>query len=285
MKIKLYVPLAIAALALSACGGDAPGQAGPSPTALANEENDQETPSADPRPATSDQSNTEFFDFENLEMTTEDDFVFISSMGAKGTLELVSSDDPRVADLEHYFIERAALDGTGLFGNEISKDWQYLVAEVDNLEGVDDVDMASVTLFDTDMTAFTFTNAYWHVEDSMLLGHIGMGLAAGVDPESKNTSEAYKNLEVSPEEFEKVQELAIEVQDALTISIGPEEQATSVLAMPAEDLVLSYELELVEVAAHGDFDQALAYNLPMDEYEKWLADYPNEYGQDGDVYQ
>lgn len=88
MKIKLYVPLAIAALALSACGGDAPGQAGPSPTALANEENDQETPSADPRPATSDQSNTEFFDFENLEMTTEDDFVSSAAWGQRAPWSL-----------------------------------------------------------------------------------------------------------------------------------------------------------------------------------------------------
>ena len=50
--------------------------------------------------------------------------------------------------------------------------------------------------------------------------------------------------------------------------------------MPAEDLVPPHELELVEVAAHGDFDQALAYNLSMDVYEKWLDEYPNEYGQD-----
>jgi len=222
MKIKLYVSLAIAALALSACGSDAPGQAGASPTAIANDGNDHETPSASSQPATCDQS-TEFFDFENLEVTTEDNFVFISSMGAKGTLELVSTDDPRISDLEHYFIERAALDGMGLFGNEISKDWEYLVAEVDNLEGVADVDMTSVTLFDSDMTALTFTNAYSHVEDSMLLGDIGMGFATSVDPASRNTWEEYKNLEVSPEEFWNVRDLASELQDALTLSVGPEE--------------------------------------------------------------
>lgn len=276
MKIRSYILLATVVLALSACGTDDPGQAGSAPTAIATEDTEHQPPSADSQSAPSDLSSIDSIDFENLEMTTDDELVFISSMGAKGTLEFVGDDDPRVADLENYFTSRAAVNGTGLFAEDISGNWEYLVAEVDNLAGLENVNMSSVTLFDSDMTTYTFTNAYSHVQDSNLIGDIGHGFALGVDPENPSTSEEFKNLEVSPEEFWNVRDLSGEAGDAVTQSIGPQEQATFVLVMLADDIELPHELEMVEVATYGDLTHAPAYNLPMDEYEEWLAEYENE---------
>src|SRR5699024_6037750 len=204
-------------------------------------------------------------------MTTDDDYVFITSMGTKGNLEYVDSADQRVTQLNDCLVDIAGIDADDVLANETAESWEYLVVDVDNTAGVEDVDMAQVIFWDTEGSTYTFTNAFGIIGESLALGHV---------------STDFFHLgehSITFDEYDQIQNIGYDVQEQLPQSAAPQETTTFILAMPTDDVELPHDLEMVTVSAHGDFDEVYAYNITMDEYEEMLTQ--EEHGVDWEVYE
>lgn len=274
-RIQIVSTIGVAGLILVACGSDDAGQADINPRIVAVDEAPDQQAEQDTQADTPSDAGTHPLDDESLHMTTEDDYVFITTMGAKGTLEFVEGDDPRVADLDNFLEQMAGIDAPDIFDNETADSWKYLVADVDNFGGFEDVDMRQVTLYDAQGATYTFTNAYRIIDESLALEQVAMDFFVH---EESLYDEPYS---ITFDEYEEIRAFGYAVQDELPRSVTEQETGTFVLAMPADDVELPHDLDMVTVAAHGEFDEVYAYNVPMSEYEGWLPD--EEYGMDWEM--
>lgn len=275
-RIYILISTGILALSLTSCGTENLGEAGEEPTVIATEENSEQGSAFESQTTTPEEDSVHPLDDENRKMTIEDDYVFITTLGARGSLEFVDSDDPRVTDLDSFLATTAGIDAPDIFANDTADSWKYLVADVDNLAGFEDADMHQVILYDSQGSTYTFTNAFRIIDASLALDQVGTDFFMGEESLYNEPSS------ITFDEYDEIQTLGYDVQEHLPRSIPAQETGTFILAMPTDDVALPYEIDMVTVAAHGDFDEVYAYNVPMDEYEEWLVD--DEYGVDWDVY-
>lgn len=275
-RIDILIPAGILVLSLTSCGDEGAGQIEEGSTSIAIDEYSEQR--ADPKTQMEAPGSNDIhpLDDENRKMTTEDDYVFITTLGAKGSLEFVDSDDQRVTDLDSFLVTTAGIDAPDIFANDTADSWEYLVADVDNLAGFEDANMHQVILYDSQGSTYTFTNAFRVIDASLALDQVGTDFFMG---EESLYLEPYS---ITFDEYDAIQTLGYEVQEHLPQSIPAQETGTFILAMPTDDIALPHEIDMVTVAAHGDFDEVYAYNVSMSEYEEWLVD--DEYGVDWDIY-
>lgn len=185
---------------------------------------------------------------EDIKPNIKQDFEFISSHGAKGSLEFVTGKDPRVAKIEKF---RKASGG---FHTE------YLIAEVDNREGTEVANMLQVDIYDPEGLSYTYRKASDLISEWR-----------PYTPDGDTYMKAGGTEKLTDDEYTKLEKQAVALDEELTWAIDPLEKSTFILAMPIEAKGMPTELTGVSVSAHGMFDTVSAYNPLASEWKEWNA--------------
>lgn len=244
-KLILTTTALLACVALAGCsaGGNAP-----EPSKAA-----ESTPAAaQPTPGkgniASDGTDFTTITPEDLKLTTDKEYEFITGYNTTGTLEFVPSTDPRVKDIESYLQE-----ATGYHR-------EYLIAEVDNRKGTDVANMFAVTTYDADGMSYEFKKAYDLIEDARPVWNI-----------DDTYTTALGDKELTEKEYKELDSRGSELAEAQTWAIDPLEKNTFILAMEIDKGAFPKEITGVSVMAHGMFDEVPAHNRLVSEYREWKA--------------
>lgn len=183
---------------------------------------------------------------EDLKYTMDDEYLFISSANAEGSIKFVESDDPRVADIDKY------LKMTG------TKEAMYLEVEVDNRKGTEVANMYEVTFYDPEGVGYRFEKA--------------MNLVDLYSPVENSdgtywTGDGFKELTKS--EYSTLKQMSVSMDKELTWALDPMEKGTFILVAPHDGVPTPTEFEGVQVMAHGVFDEVRAYDVLASEYKEW----------------
>lgn len=185
---------------------------------------------------------------EDLKLTTEKDYGFISSAGTTGDIEFVKKTDPRVKELEDY---RKATHGYEV---------EYLIAEVDNREGSEVANMYGVNLYDPEGMKYEFTK----LDD----------IISDWEPTTDYETDKYylaDGTELSSKEWYKLSSEGVDLSNSQKWAIDPDEKGTFILAVPVAEGIFPIEIERIAVMAHGIFDEVPAHNRLVSEYREWKA--------------
>lgn len=185
---------------------------------------------------------------EDLKLTTDKQYDFLTSNNTSGSIEFVPNSDPRVKDIEKYL-----QDATGYHR-------EYLVAEVDNRKGTEVANMYSVTIYDEDGASYEFRKAYDLIEDAKPVWNI-----------DDTYTTAFGDKELTEAEYRALTDRGSKLSEKQTWAIDPLEKNTFILAMEIDKGALPKEITGVSVMAHGGFDEVQAKNPLISEYREWMA--------------
>lgn len=185
---------------------------------------------------------------EDLKLTTDKKYDFLTSNNTSGSIEFVPNSDPRVKDIEKYL-----QDATGYHR-------EYLVAEVDNRKGTEVANMYSVTIYDEDGASYEFRKAYDLIEDAKPVWNI-----------DDTYTTAFGDKELTEAEYRALSDRGSKLSEKQTWAIDPLEKNTFILAMEIDKGALPKEITGVSVMAHGGFDKVSAKNPLISEYREWMA--------------
>lgn len=232
---KLLPVIAVLAIGLTACGGaNEPASEQPAATPSPSEEVEQVPGKGN---IASDGTDFTTLTDEDLKLTTDKTYEFLSSTNATGEVTFLSNDSPEVKEVEDYLNEA------------IGYHREYLKVDVDNSEGSEIVLIPEVTVEGTDELEYTFQKINTVLDDSEPVLN---------SDDSYTTADGMKELTAA--EYESLTERGRELGKKQRWDVKPGGKATLLFAMEIDEGALPGELYTVSLPVHGVFETVMAKN-------------------------
>ncbi|TDU27116.1 hypothetical protein [Arthrobacter sp. JUb115] len=184
----------------------------------------------------------------DLKLTTDMDYEFLSSKGARGTVTFIDATDPKAAEVEA-FLKKA-----------VGYHREYLKVRVDNSEGTDVVSIPEVTVEGADELEYPFLSMNSTLSEAIPVMNSDY---------SYTTADGMKEL--TEAEYEQLTEEGYALDEKQRFNIKPGGKGTLLFAMEIDEGALPKDIATVSVPVHGIFEEVMAKNGLVSEYKEWKA--------------
>lgn len=185
---------------------------------------------------------------DDLKLTTDKEYAFVSSKGAEGKVTFVDATDPDAAKIEKY-LQKA-----------IGYHREYLKVRVDNTQGSEVVSIPEVTVEGSDELEYPFVSMNSTISDAIPVMN---------DDYSYTTADGLKEL--TEAEYDKIRDEGYALEEKQRVNIKPGGQGTLLFAIEIDKGAMPKDIATIAVPVHGMFEEVMARNPLLSEYVEWKA--------------